>query len=72
MLVRWLKSLAVSAVVEDINSNGQVRRALKETEGKAKNYMEISSVSPEKFAECCQKDSQKIRQSLDLGTKETQ
>ncbi len=31
MLVQWLKRLAVSAVVEDLNRNGRIRRALCET-----------------------------------------
>ncbi len=63
MITNWFKRLAVSAVVEDINSNGRVRRALRggtEGEWAGTRVMNVSSVSQEEFSRRCQNNREKL------------
>jgi len=67
MLVQWLKRLAVSAVVEDINSNGRVRRALRETE---RVSVSMSSITPESFSKLCQEDAARLKSTVSITADE--
>lgn len=61
MFGKWVKRLIVSAVVEDINSNGRIRRALREIGGEGPEIrMHVSSVSQEEFPGCCQDNRERI------------
>nr|WP_321500026.1 hypothetical protein [uncultured Dethiosulfovibrio sp.] len=61
MFGKWLKRLIVSAVVEDINSNGRIRRALREIGGEGPEIrIHVSSVSQEEFSRCCQDNQERF------------